>query len=125
MVHIITAVGVLMCGAGLAGLVFPAFITETASRVATSRPLRITAIATRILFGAIAILYAEQTLYPWPMKIIGVIAIMGGTVTAMIGGEALGGFLGKIRDDSTWVRAISLAALAAGAFLVHASVQPG
>lgn len=122
MIHIITAVGFLMCAAALAGLAVPAFNTGLASRVVQSGPLRIAAVAARILFGAIAILAAEQTLYPWPLKIIGVIAIMGGTVVAMISRETLNRWAALIKDNDAWSRVVSLAALAVGAFLIHATL---
>lgn len=122
MIHIITAVGILMCAAALAGLAVPAFNTGLASRVVQSGPLRIAAVAARILFGAIAILAAEQTLYPWPLKIIGVIAIMGGTVVAMISRETLNRWAALIKDNDAWSRVVSLVALAVGAFLIHATL---
>lgn len=122
MVHIITAVGVLMCVLALVGLAAPAALTGLASRVAGSRPLRIAAVVARILFGAVAILAAEQTLYPWPMKILGVISIMAGTVVAMIDANTLNRWVETISAGSGRARAASLAALVVGAFLVHASV---
>lgn len=120
--HIITAVGILMCAAALAGLAVPAFNTGLASRVAQSGRLRIAAVAARILFGAIAIIAAEQTLYPWPLKIIGVIAIMGGTVVAMIDRETLNRWIELIKANDTWSRGVSLAALVVGVFLIHATL---
>lgn len=122
MIHIITAVGVLMCAAALAGLAAPAFVTGLASRVAGSKPLRIAAVALRILFGAIAILVADQTLYPWPMKILGVVSIMAGTLVAMIGSDTLDKWVEAVGKNSATCRVLSLAALAVGAFLVHASL---
>ena len=122
MIHIITAVGVLMCALALAGLAVPAFLTGLASRVAASRPLRITAVTARIVFGAIAILVAEQTLYPWPMKIIGIVSIMAGTIVVMVNRDTLSGWVETIKGNDAWCRALSLAALAMGAFLIHASL---
>lgn len=122
MVHIITAVGILMCALALVGLAAPAVVTGLASRVAGSRPLRIAAVAARIIFGAVAILAAEQTLYPWPMKILGVISIMAGTVVAMIDANTLSRWMETISSNGARARVPSLAALAVGAFLVHASV---
>lgn len=122
MIHVITAVGILMCGTALVGLAVPAFNPGLASRVAESGPLRIAAVAARILFGAIAILAAEQTLYPWPLKIIGVIAIMGGTVVTMVSRETLNRWAALIKNNDAWSRLVSLAALAVGAFLVHATL---
>lgn len=122
MIHTITAVGILMCTLALVGLAAPAAVTGLASRVAGSRPLRIGAVAIRIVFGAIAILAAEQTLYPWTMKILGVIAIMAGTVVAMIDRARLNRWLEAFSGNSARSRAASLAALAVGAFLVHASL---
>lgn len=111
-----------MCALALAGLAVPSLVAGLASRVAGSRTMRIAAVAARILFGAIAILAAEQTLYPWPMKIIGVIAIMAGTVVAMLDRATLERWVAAIRDNNQWLRAACLAALAVGAFLVHASL---
>lgn len=122
MVHIITAVGILMCALALVGLAAPGVITGLASRVAGSRPLRIAAVAARIIFGAVAILAAEQTLYPWPMKILGVISIMAGTVVAMIDANTLSRWVEAISASGARARVPSLAALAVGAFLVHASL---
>ncbi|MDZ7840724.1 MAG: hypothetical protein U5R46_07890 [Gammaproteobacteria bacterium] len=122
MVHIITAVGILMCALALVGLAAPAAVTGLASRVAGSGPLRVAAIAARIIFGAVAILAAEQTLYPWPMKILGVISIMAGTVVGMIDAGTLNRWVEMIKSGSGRARAVSLAALVVGAFLVHASV---
>lgn len=122
MVHIITTVGILMCVLALVGLAAPAAVTGLASRVAGSGPLRIAAVVVRILFGAVAILAAEQTLYPWPMKILGVISIMAGTVVAMIDANTLNRWVETIKSGSGRARAASLAALVVGAFLVHASV---
>lgn len=122
MIHIITAVGILMCTLALVGLAAPAAVTGLASRVARSRALRIAAVAVRIIFGAIAILAAEQTLYPWSMKILGVIAITAGTVVAMIDRETLNRWVEAFNGKSGWSRTASLAALAVGAFLVHASL---
>ena len=122
MIHVITAVGVLMSALALVGLAAPAVLTRLASRVAGSRPLRITAVTARIVFGAIAILAAGQTPYPWPMKILGVISIMAGTVVAMINRDTLNAWVETIRGNDAWSRALSLAALAVGAFLIHASV---
>lgn len=122
MIHVITAVGILMCALGLTGLAVPSLVAGLASRVARSRSMRIAAVAARILFGAIAILVAEQTLYPWPMKILGVVAIMAGTVVAMLDRATLERWVAAIRDNNRWLRAACLAALAVGAFLVHASL---
>jgi hypothetical protein len=122
MIHIITAVGIVVCALALAGLAAPALLTRIASRVAESKPLRITAVAARIVFGAIAVLVAEQTLYPWPMKILGVIFIMGGTLVAMTSREKLNRWIDEIKSNDAWGRALSAAALAVGGFLVHASL---
>lgn len=122
MLHIITAVGVLMCAAALAGLAVPSLLAGLASRVVVSRPMRIAAVTLRIVFGAIVILVADQTLYPWPMKILGVIFIMAGTLVAMIGGNTLEKWVDEMKTNSAWCRVLSLAALAVGAFLVHASL---
>lgn len=121
MIHIITAVGVLMCAAALTGLAVPSSLAALASRVALSRPLRITVVGVRIVFGAIAIIVADQTLYPWPMKIIGVVSIMGGTIAAMIHRDALNRWVEVMKENSAWCRAASLAALVVGVFLIHTS----
>lgn len=110
-----------MCAAALVGLAVPAFVTGLASRGAQSKPLRIAAIVARLVIGAVAIIVANQTPYPWTMKIIGVVAIMAGTVVAMISRDTLSRWVKAFRANNMWCRAMSLAALAVGAFLVHAS----
>jgi hypothetical protein len=121
MIHIITAVGILLCVVAVTGLAAPMVVATLASRVAESGPWRTTAIATRIVFGAVAILAADQTLYPWTLKIIGVISIMAGTVVAMIDSNTLARWVESVNGSSTRIRGICLAALVVGAFLVHAS----
>jgi len=122
MIHIITAVGVLICALAAAGLTNPAFLTALGARVVRSKGLRTTAVAARIIFGAILILAAEQTAYPWPMKILGVLAIMAGTLVAIVGRATLDRWLAMITASPGLGRLLSLAALLVGAFLVHASV---
>lgn len=122
MIHIITAVGVLMCIVALAGIAAPSLVAGLASRVAASGPMRIAAVAVRILFGGICILVADQTPYPWTMKILGVVAIMAGTVVAMLDQATLERWLVAVRQNNGRLRAVCLAALAAGAFLIHASL---
>lgn len=121
MIHIITVVGILMGVAALVGLAVPTFVTGLASRAAQSKPLRIAAVVMRIVIGAVAIIVANQTPYPWTMKIIGVVAIMAGTVVAMISRETLSRWIETFRANDMWCRAMSLAALAVGAFLIHAT----
>ena len=121
MIHIITAVGVLICAIALVGLATPSSVTALASAVAGSRPLRIAAITARIIAGAILIVAAGQTLYPWPMKILGVLFIMAGTLLAMADRKVLERWTEAFKSNSGAARAASLAALAVGAFLIHAS----
>lgn len=121
MIHIITAVGVLICAVALVGLAAPSSLMPLASAAAGSRPLRIAAITGRIILGAIVIVAAEQTLYPWPMKILGVLFIMAGTLLAMVNRKVLDRWIEAFKSNSGAARAASLAALAVGAFLIHAS----
>jgi len=121
MIQIVAALGVLMCALGLLGLATPASLVALGSRVVQSRPLRIAAVALRIVLGAILIIAAGQTPYPWPMKILGVIFIMAGTVMSMVNRATLDSLVERIRSNPTWGRGLSLAALAVGAFLAHAA----
>jgi len=121
MIHVVTAVGLLMCAAALIGLTAPARLTGAASRVAASPGLRGAAIALRIVFGGVAIIVADQTPYPWPMKIIGVFAVMAGTLVAMTSRQGIQGFLDTFEKNRAWSAAASLLALALGAFLLHAA----
>lgn len=120
MLYVVAVFGVLMCAAGVVGLALPASLTGLASRVAASRPLRITVVALRIIFGAIVIIAANATAYPLTMKIIGVVAIMAGTLVGFAGGGAFQRWVDKIKNHHVWTRVMSLAALLFGAFLVHA-----
>jgi len=120
MLYVVAVFGVLMCAAGVVGLVLPASLTRLASRVAASRPLRIMVVALRIIFGAIVIIAANATAYPLTMKIIGVVAIMAGTLVGFAGGEALQRWIDKIKNHHLRARLMSLAALLFGAFLIHA-----
>lgn len=120
MLYLIALFGVLICATALVGLVLPAALTDLARQVAASKPLRIAAVVIRILFGAVAIIAANATSYPLTMKIIGVIAIMAGTLIAMAGREKLEEWVNRISRDDKVFRLLSLAALAFGAFLLHA-----
>lgn len=122
MIHIITAVGVLICALAAAGLANPAFLNGLGARVVRSKGLRTAAVAARIIFGAVLIIAAEQTAYPWPMKFLGVLAIMAGTLVAMVGRATLERWLAGLAASPGAGRLLSLAALLMGALLVHASV---
>lgn len=120
MLYVVAVFGVLMCAAGIVGLVIPASLMAAVSWVVASKPLRITATIMRILFGAILIVAANSTLYPLALKIMGVITIMAGTVGAMTSGETLNRWIEKIGGNDNWTRLMSILSLGLGAFLVHA-----
>lgn len=119
MTYILAAVGVLLCAAALVGLATPATMSALAGRIAASRALRGTAIAARLVFGAIAIIAANATLYPMVMKILGVLAIMAGTLLAFVHKDTLARWIARL-GSGNGVRAVSLSGLGLGAFLIHA-----
>jgi len=122
MIHIITIVGILICGAALVGLAAPATLTSMAASVAESERLRVAVTVSRLLFGGIAILAANATHYPLTMKIIGVAAIMAGTALATINRETLKTWMGALSGRAGVSRLMSLLALLFGGFLLHATL---
>jgi len=120
MIHIMTVFSILICLTALAGLVAPSMLTRLAAHIAASERLKVAATVTRLVFGGIAILVSNATLYPLVMKIIGVIAIMAGTATSFVSADARGRWVESIHRNKNWVRGLSLAGLLFGGFLMHA-----
>lgn len=122
MVHIITIFGILICLTALAGLAVPAKVTELATLIAASERFKVAATVTRLVFGGIAILASNATLYPLTMKIIGVIAIMAGTAISFIDTATLTRWVDSVYRNNNWTRAVSVVSLLVGGFLIHASL---
>ena len=111
-----------MCAAGLVGSIRPAIVAEVASRVIAHKPWRAIAVVARLAIGAILILVSDQTLYPLLLKIIGALAIMGGTVVALLGGSTLDRWAKSITGNTVLIRVLCLISLVIGMFLIHATL---
>lgn len=118
MIHVITAVGLLAGAAGLFGLAQPARLAAAVARLGQAPKLRPVLVVLRIAIGGVFILAAQQTPWPLLMKILGVVVIMAGTLMTMLSAKQRGAPPGP---QPGRIRLLSLAAVAAGAFLVHAS----
>ena len=112
-----------MCAAGLVGSARPAVITSVASWAVAYKRWRITAVVARIAIGAVLIVASGQTPYPLALKIIGVVAIMGGTAVALVGEDVIDRWTKKIAENTLLTRALCLTSLLVGAFLIHATTR--
>lgn len=122
MTWIIVALGVLIIGIGICGVVSPKTLIRAAGEVPKSTAMMAAAIAGRLILGAVLIIAADQTRYPATMVIIGVVLIAAGLSIAIMGKARLFTLVDYFLNISpAWIRFPAVVAIGAGAFFIHAA----
>ena len=119
------AIALSLCVAamGLAGVVAPTSLLGF-GRIFESYPGLLAAAAIRLVFGAALIVVADATRAPTALRVVGVLALIGGGFTLILGVERLRAILDWVAGQGPlFLRVWGLVAMAIGALLVYA-LQP-
>ena len=107
----------------VATIVFPGRWLTLLQQLRVSTGLRLLAFASRVLLGVLLIYVAESTAYATALKVIGVVVIILGVATLLVGNEGLQALVDWFaRKGAVFVRAAGTFGLLLGLFLAYALV---
>ena len=121
MMLVVVLLGIVSAAFGVFAMVNPAFLRRSLDFWIEPRRLRL-AMILRLAIGAVLVLSADQSRMPGLLRVIGVLAILGGFAIPILGFERIRSFAGwwAARDDS-FLRAWAAVAVAFGAVLIYAA----
>jgi hypothetical protein len=115
-----TVVSLAIAGLGVVGLVAPAVLLDFGRSLLTPPALYWVA-AVRIVFGAMLILVATESSMPRTLRVIGVVIVVAGLLTPLLGTERFGEALAWFSGQAPFlVRAVALVPFVIGLFFVYA-----
>jgi hypothetical protein len=123
MTQVIIAFGVLFVLLGFAAVLRPGKLIQIAHKVTVQTWLRVLAFALRVGIGVILLLAAPSTMFPLPVKLIGVLLIVSGILVLAIGNQG-------VQRIVSWTLGLGVPAvvtggvlgIALGAFLIYAAL---
>ena len=102
-------------------IVFPQRYLSVVQSITITTPLRLTAFIVRVLIGSIMLLAADSTHSPLTLQIIGILLIISGAATLLLGNARLQLFLDWIlRLQPNSIRAGAVAGIVFGGSLFYA-----
>ena len=117
---ITTIMSLAIAGLGVLGLVAPGVLLEFGRSLLAPGALYWVA-AVRITFGALLILVASQSRMPRTLRVIGVLILVAGLLTPLLGTERFGVFLTWFSGQAPLlVRAAAVVPFIVGLFFVYA-----
>ncbi len=117
------AIGVVIVLQGLAGLVAPDAFASLV-RAIQDPPVIYVAAIVRVAFGVVLIAAATRSRAPLALRVLGALVTLGGLLTPFVGVEFARVVLGWWSDGgAVVVRGWASAALAIGAFIIHATTN--
>ena len=122
--YLVIALGVFICGMGLAGIVSPGKFTAWADRLIGVNTTIYFAVLTRLLLGTALILVAAESRFPLVLTVLGWLSIIAAVVLALIGRKGMQRMMRWFIDKTSQAvtRAWLLLAAVFGAFLIYAVV---
>lgn len=116
---IATIMGALIAALGVAGMAVPAVLLEFAQSLQTPGALYVVA-AIRVLFGALLVWVASASRTPRTLRVIGVVIVIGGLLTPLLGIERFQAMLDWFSSQGPlFTRAWASVAVIFGLFVVY------
>ncbi|MEX0715288.1 MAG: hypothetical protein WD066_01810 [Planctomycetaceae bacterium] len=117
----IVLIGVFIAAVGLLGALFPLGLIRFAEIVWRAPRILFVGAAIRLAIGALLIVAAEQSRFPWTFRVLGAITIAAGLALPVVGFHRLRRFIDWWARRPYWmIRGWALLAVAFGAFLIYA-----
>jgi len=115
-----TILSLAIAGIGALGVLAPGLLLEFGRTV--SAPQAIYAVAAvRVVFGALLILVATESRMPGTLRLIGVVIVVAGLVTPLLGAERFLEAFGRFAAQGALLRrAVAILPLIVGLFFVYA-----
>jgi uncharacterized protein YjeT (DUF2065 family) len=119
-----TVMGLAIAALGVLGITAPATLLEFGASLLTPTALYLVA-GVRVLFGVLLLLVASASRLPKTLRAFGVVIVIAGLLTPLFGAERAAAAFNQLSIQGPMVlRAISVAALAFGLFVVYALSSP-
>ena len=119
-----TVAGLAIAALGVLGIAGPATLLEFGASLLTPTALYLVA-GVRVLFGVLLLLVASASRLPKTLRAFGVVIVIAGLLTPLLGAERAAAAFNQLSIQGPMViRAVSVAALAFGLFVVYAIGSP-
>jgi hypothetical protein len=117
---IVIIMGIAVVGLGLIGLVAPSLLLDIGKSLLTESGLYAVAVV-RVAFGLLLLFVARVSRMPRTMRVIGIVIIIPGLFTPLIGLERFASMFNWLSiQGSALIRVMAMFAVAFGALVVYA-----
>lgn len=117
----IVLIGAFIAAVGILGTLFPLGLIRLAEIAWRAPRILFVGAAIRLVIGALLIVAAEQSRFPWTFRVLGAITIAAGLALPLVGFDRLQRFIDWwVRRPDWMIRGWAVVAVAFGAFLIYA-----